>query len=117
MAEAQPSVFLSYARADDEPFVERLHGDLIHAGIEDWWDRAAMESRGRTFLQEIRDAIEGVDRVIAVVGQRRFHRNTSVTSGTTPFSLPKASSRSSGWEPTSCFRPNYWGKMLRDWLR
>ena len=62
MAEAQRSVFLSYARADDEPFVERLYGDLIQAGIEVWWDRAAMESRGRTFLQEIRDAIEGVDR-------------------------------------------------------
>src|SRR5205807_3226512 len=32
--------------------------------------RAVMESRGRTFLQEIRDAIEGVDRVIAVVGPK-----------------------------------------------
>ena len=27
-----------------------------------------MPSRGRTFLQEIRDAIESVDRVIAVIG-------------------------------------------------
>jgi len=68
MAEALPAVFLSYARADDEAFVEQLHRDLINAGIEVWWDRAAMESRGRTFLQEIRDAIEGVDRVIAVIG-------------------------------------------------
>jgi hypothetical protein len=66
--QVKPSVFLSYARADDEPFVELLHRDLIEAGIEVWWDRAAMESRGRTFLQEIRDAIEGVDRVVAVVG-------------------------------------------------
>jgi len=67
-SEMKPRVFLSYARADDEPFVERLHRDLIEAGIEVWWDRAAMASRGRTFLQEIRDAIEGVDRVVAVVG-------------------------------------------------
>ena len=68
LGEEKPKVFLSYARADDEAFVERLHRDLIEAGIEVWWDRAAMASRGRTFLQEIRDAIEGVDRVVAVVG-------------------------------------------------
>jgi WD40 repeat protein len=68
LGEKKPKVFLSYARADDEAFVERLHRDLIEAGVEVWWDRAAMESRGRTFLQEIRDAIEGVDRVVAVVG-------------------------------------------------
>jgi WD40 repeat protein len=70
MGEVKPKVFLSYARADDEAFVERLHRDLINGGVEVWWDRAAMESRGRTFLQEIRDAIEGVDRVIAVIGPR-----------------------------------------------
>ena len=68
MAEARPSVFISYARADDELFVERLHRDLETAGIDVWWDRDAMPSRGRTFLQEIRDAIESVDRVIAVIG-------------------------------------------------
>jgi hypothetical protein len=27
-----------------------------------------MQSRGRTFLQELRDAIEGSDRLIAVIG-------------------------------------------------
>jgi hypothetical protein len=70
MGETKPKVFLSYARADDEPFVEQLHSDLIHSGVEVWWDRAVMESRGRTFLQEIRDAIEGVARVIAVVGPK-----------------------------------------------
>jgi len=48
IGERKPSVVLSYARADDEPFVERLHSDLIHARIEVCWDRAAMESRGRT---------------------------------------------------------------------
>lgn len=33
-----------------------------------WWDRESMESRGWTFLHEIRDAIEGADRLIAVIG-------------------------------------------------
>ena len=67
---SKPSVFVSYARDDDEPFVERLHKGLGAAGIDVWWDRKAMESRGRSFLQEIRDAIEGVDRLIAVIGPK-----------------------------------------------
>ena len=50
-------LFISYARADDEPFVRRLYQDLTEFGYDVWWDREAMESRGRTFLQEIRDAI------------------------------------------------------------
>ena len=70
MAEERTRVFISYARADDEHFVERLHRDLEAAGIEVWWDRDTMASRGRTFLQEIRDAIEAVDRVIAVIGPK-----------------------------------------------
>lgn len=63
-------IFVSYARADDEPFVKRLHEDLTAAGFSVWWDREAMESRGRTFLQEIRDAIASVDRLILVVGPK-----------------------------------------------
>lgn len=61
-------VFISYARADDEAFVQRLHADLDQRGVSVWWDRAAMESRGRTFLQEIRDAISGCGRLLLVVG-------------------------------------------------
>lgn len=61
-------VFISYARADDEDFVQRLCASLEAAGFGVWWDRRAMESRGRTFLQELRDAIEGSDRVLAVIG-------------------------------------------------
>ena len=61
-------VFLSYARNDDELFVKRLYQDLVAQGQDVWWDRKAMESRGRTFLQEIREAIAAADRVIAVVG-------------------------------------------------
>jgi WD40 repeat protein len=61
-------VFISYARADDEPFVKRLYDDLEQNGIRIWWDREKMESRGRLFLQEIRDAISESDRVLLVVG-------------------------------------------------
>jgi len=62
------SVFISYAREDDESFVHQLYRDLTMRGFDVWWDRETMESRGRTFLQELRDAIEEVDRVIFVVG-------------------------------------------------
>jgi hypothetical protein len=64
------TLFTSYARDDDEPFVAGLHRDLAALGFDVWWDRRAMDSRGRTFLQEIRDAIAGVDRVLLVVGPR-----------------------------------------------
>jgi len=57
-------IFISYARADDEPFVEQLHNDLTKNGFDVWWDRQNMQSRGRTFLQELRDAIEESDRLI-----------------------------------------------------
>jgi len=61
------NLFISYSRSD-EAFVTRLHADLTKHGFEVWWDRVAMDSRGRTFLQEIRDAIASVERVILVVG-------------------------------------------------
>jgi len=67
-------IFISYARDDDEPFVKQLYQDLTENGIDVWWDRKAMESRGRTFLQELRDAIEASDRLIAIIGP------TAVTS-------------------------------------
>jgi hypothetical protein len=58
--------FISYARGESEPFAKRLHSDL-QTRIAVWWDRAAMASRGRSFLQEIRDAIDTVHHVILVV--------------------------------------------------
>jgi tetratricopeptide (TPR) repeat protein len=61
-------LFISYARADDEPFVKSLYEELENKGHYVWWDRQAMESRGNTFLQVIRDAIAGVDRMLLVVG-------------------------------------------------
>lgn len=67
LANGRPSVFISYAR-EDERFVEALHERLVDAGIRVWWDRISMSSRGRSFLQELRDAIDSVHRVIAVLG-------------------------------------------------
>src|SRR5688572_9577980 len=65
-----PSVFLSYARADDEDFVRRLYGELTAAGFRVWWDRMSMPGRSLTFHQEIRDAIEAHDRTIVILGPR-----------------------------------------------
>ncbi len=61
-------VFLSYARKDDEDFVKKLKDDLVSEGKSVWWDREAMESRGRGFPLEIRDAIWHSNRVVAVLG-------------------------------------------------
>jgi hypothetical protein len=62
------SIFLSYARDDDEAFVHRLHADLTHAGFDVWFDRISMPSRQLTFYQEIRDAIAARDRLLLIVG-------------------------------------------------
>jgi WD40 repeat protein len=64
----KPTLFLSYARKDDEPFVRRLYGDLTHAGFDVWFDRVSLPARQLTFHQEIADAIRGRDRLIMVVG-------------------------------------------------
>lgn len=62
------SIFLSYARGDDEAFVRRLYADLNKAGFDVWFDRVSMPSRQLTFHQEIRDAIAACDRLLLVVG-------------------------------------------------
>ncbi len=63
-------LFLSYARGDDEPFVRRLHDDLIARGFKVWFDRVSMPSRNLTFHQEIRDAVAACDRLVLVVGPK-----------------------------------------------
>lgn len=62
------SCFISYARADDEPFAARLRDDLTRNGVSVWWDRQAMRSRGRTFLAEISSAIDAAERMLLVIG-------------------------------------------------
>jgi len=68
-----PGIFISYAREDDEPFAKRLWQALEENGFSVWWDRETMESRGRTFLREIRDAIADAGRVLLIVGPRVKH--------------------------------------------
>ena len=64
-------IFLSYARGDDEAFVERLCADLKDAGFKVWFDRESLMSRGLTFHQEIKDAIRTeVERVVYVGGPK-----------------------------------------------
>lgn len=64
------SIFLSYARSDDEPFVRRLYEGLTARGFDVWFDRASMPSRNLTFHQEIRDAIAARDHLLLVVGPK-----------------------------------------------
>jgi hypothetical protein len=63
-----PLCFLSCARDDDEPFVERLRDRLTKAQIDVWWDRSSMTSRGRRFLLEIDDAIRSADWFVLISG-------------------------------------------------
>jgi WD40 repeat protein len=67
-------IFISYARDDDEPFANRLWLDLKKHGFNVWWDRKAMESRGLSFLLEIRTAIAAADRLLLIVGPRIRHK-------------------------------------------
>jgi WD40 repeat protein len=61
-------VFLSYARRDDESFAEFLAHQLRSRGLVVWRDREAMASRGRSFRQEIREAINVNERLVLVLG-------------------------------------------------
>lgn len=47
---------------------------LENQGVRVWWDREAMESRGLTFLQEIRDTIASVEPLLLIVGPRARHK-------------------------------------------
>src|SRR5688572_6166050 len=67
-------VFISYARDDDEAFAKELCRHLEGRGIRVWWDRQAMESRGLTFLQEIRNAIASAGRLLLIVGPNARHK-------------------------------------------
>lgn len=61
-------LFLSYARADDEPFVLGFYRALLEAGHDVWWDRQSMPGRSRTYLHELTDAIARTERVLLIVG-------------------------------------------------
>ncbi len=60
-------IFLSYSRRDATGFVDRLRVDLETAGIQVWRDEQSMQSRGRSLVQEVRDAINDAERFVAVL--------------------------------------------------
>lgn len=64
------SIFLSYARGDDEAFVARLYADLTARGFDVWWDRVSVPAHGLTFLHEILEAIDASERFLLVLGPR-----------------------------------------------
>ncbi|MCS6871313.1 MAG: TIR domain-containing protein [Anaerolineae bacterium] len=66
------TLFLSYARADDEMFVRLLYNDLTSRGFNVWYDRANMPNRGLGFTQEIALAIEQADRLLLVCGPAAY---------------------------------------------
>jgi tetratricopeptide (TPR) repeat protein len=66
----KPTLFLSYARGEDERFVARLHTDLTAHGFDIWFDRVNMPSRALSFHQEIKDAIRLRDWLLLVVGPK-----------------------------------------------
>lgn len=71
-------VFLSYARADDDPdhddadksFMRRLHNALMDAGFDVWWDRVRLPSRGEGFTWEIEEAIRACERFVLIAGPK-----------------------------------------------
>ncbi len=68
-------LFISYSRRDAKEIAIKLRDDLINHGYEVWWDQASMESRGRTFLQEIRDAIALSTRLLLLVTPEALESN------------------------------------------
>jgi|GEM_PF-6708016 len=62
----QHDIFISYSRANLAD-AERLYHDLTVRGFKVWWDKKALASRGKTFLNEIRDAITTCQRLILIV--------------------------------------------------
>jgi tetratricopeptide (TPR) repeat protein len=70
------SVFLSYARKDDDPdydaptksFMRRLFTALTAVEFIVWWDRVSLPARSLAFTKEIEDAIRACDRFVLVVG-------------------------------------------------
>jgi hypothetical protein len=63
-----PKVFLSYGRGDDRKLIDAIERDLQAAGFAVWRDEGSMPSRGRSFIHELRVAIEQADRIVLAVG-------------------------------------------------
>jgi len=64
--ERAPRVFLSYARADGEPFATQLRQRLQAEHIPLWQDRVGMEG-GRDWWQQITEALDHVEFLVLVM--------------------------------------------------
>ena len=100
-------LFLSYARADDEDFVRWLYNALTAEGFTVWFDRMSMPSRSLTFLHEIRAAIDGIDRFLAVVGPAALKSEYVRAEGSTRWQQRRSLYRSCAAASTPIYRPNY----------
>lgn len=74
-ADKQTHIFLSYARADDDPDYDNPRKSLVRRMYEQlgktftvWWDRETLPSRGEDFTPEIERAIRASDRFVLIVG-------------------------------------------------
>src|SRR5438876_11483647 len=61
-----PRVFLSYARADGEPFATELRHRLEAENIPLWQDRVGLEG-GKDWWQQITDALDKVEFLVLVM--------------------------------------------------
>jgi len=61
-------IFISYARKDEECFVEFIYNTLTNSGMKIWWDRKNMPSRELVFTEAIGQAILSSERFLLFVG-------------------------------------------------
>ena len=60
-------LFISYGRKDDIDFVEKLYDDLKDE-FDVWWDKLEMRSSGKSWSEELIQAIDSSDKLLLVVG-------------------------------------------------
>jgi hypothetical protein len=70
-----PRVFLSYARADGEPFATQLRQRLEAEHIPLWQDRVSMEG-GRDWWQQITEALDVVEFMVLVMTHAAIESET-----------------------------------------
>jgi len=105
-------LFLSYAHDEDDAFVARLYDLLRETGRSVWWDQREMASRSLTVMQEIRDAIDGVERVVVVLGPRALASDYVPAEWQHAWPGARWSSRCGVRGPSSWFHPSCgnWGR-------
>jgi len=65
---SKAKILISYAWKEDQPFVERLYGNLLRLGCDPWVDKEKMPGRGRSLARQVLEQLQACDGVIAVIG-------------------------------------------------